>query len=310
MSNKPASSAVNFLDDERIVDSFSVSLRAGGRKEKTEETYRNALRYLGRFLSEKGMPDVAQVSTEHLREYFRSLYDRGLQPSSISVQYRALATFYKWLVEEGERQDNPLERIPPPLLEEKIQPHYGAAELQAILKRLPAVTHNLRLLRNRAVVLTLADSGLRGAELCGLRREDVDLRELTLRVEKGKGGRWREVSISHTTAEAIDRMLRRRQDESEWLFVTRDGRGLTTNGLRMMLDRAWRDVGLEFRGVHAFRRGWAITMLDAGADPSDVKTLAGWESDQMLRRYTRATETQRAKRSHTKFSPVRSLNLR
>lgn len=310
MSNKLAASAANSLDDNAIVDSFSVGLLSGGRKPKTEETYRNALRYLARFLSEKGMPGVARLSTEHLREYFRSLYERGLQPSTVSVQYRALAAFYKWLVKEGERLDNPLERIPAPLLEEKIQPHYDADDLQAVLKRLPAVSRNLRLLRNRAVILTLFDTGLRGAELCGLRREDVNLRELTLRVEKGKGGRWREVAISAFTAQAIDRMLRHRQDLSEWLFITRDGGGFTTNGLRMMLERAWKDAGLTFRGVHAFRRGFAIAFLEAGGDSSDLQTLAGWESAAMLRRYMKATESQRARKAHARFSPVRSLNLR
>ena len=68
-----------------------------------------------------------------------------------------------------------------------------------------------------------------------------------------------------------------------------------------------RVTGLRFRGMHAFRRGFAITFLDAGGDPKDLRTLAGWDSPQMLRRYTKATETTRALKAHRRFSPVDRL---
>jgi len=307
--NKPALSAANLLDDETAINSFSLALRASGRKDRTEDTYVKALTYLQRFLIAKGMPAVAAVSTEHLREFFNSMYQRGLQNSSVSIYFRALQQFYKWLVTEGEREDNPLERIPPPRVEEKIQAHYGDDEIQRLLKKLPPASRDPRILRNRAIVLTFYDTGLRASELCGLRRDAADLRELTLRV-KGKGGKEREVAISPITAQAIDRYLRHRDDLAPWLFLARGGQPLTHNGLRMFLERLFASVGLEFQGVHAFRRGFAIAFLENGGDPEDLRTLAGWESSQMLRRYTKATETQRARRAHRKFSPVDHLGLR
>jgi len=175
---RPAASAGNSLDDETAINSFSLSLRASGRKDKTEETYIKALTYLQRFLVAQGMPPIAAVTTEHLREYFNSMYKRGLQNSTVSIHYRALQQFYKWLVAEGEREDNPMVRIPPPKVDEKIQAHYGNAEMEQVLKKLPPASRDWLILRNRAIVLTLYDTGLRAAELCGLRREDADLREL------------------------------------------------------------------------------------------------------------------------------------
>ena len=185
MVNKVVSRAANLLDDEAAKESFSLSLLAAGRKPGTVETYEKALFRLNSFSSEKNMPGALYMSTEHLREYFADLYEQGWQTSTISIHYRALQQFYKWAVGEGERPDNPLERIPAPRLEEKIQPHYSPADVEAALKRLPRASRDWRILRNRAIVLTLYDTGLRGAELCGrclalLRRagdKDADSRE-------------------------------------------------------------------------------------------------------------------------------------
>jgi integrase/recombinase XerD len=309
MTDQLASSAPNIAGDGTLADSFSLALRASGRRPKTVQTYMMSLKYLERFAVERGMPAVTTLTAEHLREFFGWLYDRGCQTSTVSVHYRALQQYYRWLRSEGERQDTPLERIAPPRIEEKLQPHYTPSDIERVLKGMPASSRDWRILRNRAVVLTLFDTGLRGAELCGLRREDLSLAELGLKVAKGKGGKWREVAISAITAQAIDRYVRHRHDLSPWLFLANHGGALTTNGLKMMLERAWKAAGLTWRGVHCFRRGFAIQFLEAGGDPEDLRTLAGWSSSAMLRRYTKATETARARRAHAKFSPVQNLGL-
>ena len=51
----------------------------------------------------------------------------------------------------------------------------------------------------------------------------------------------------------------------------------------------------------------ATAYLDSGGNPEDLRTLAGWESPQMLRRYTKATETERALRGHRTHSPADKL---
>lgn len=313
MTNQLASSAGKveggFLANDEAINSFSLHLRAGGRRATTEATYLRCLHYLAAFCQARGMPPVSELTAEYLREYFSSMYGRGLEHTTVSIHSRSLQQFYKFLIMEGERKDNPLQRISPPRVEEKIQAHYGRAEMEAVLKRLPAVSKDWRILRNRAIVLALYDTGLRGAELCGLKRDDVNLRGLSMLVKKPKGDRWREVSVSPLTAQAVDRYLRHRNDLSPWLFVARDGGALTTNGLRMMLERVWKDAGMDFRGVHGFRRGFAISFLDNGGDPEDLRRLAGWDSPQMLRRYTRATETEGARKAHTRYSPVSALGL-
>ena len=301
--------APHFLADETIVQGFVLALRASGRADKTVDTYAYSLSLLRRFSDDRGMPPLESLSTEHIREFFNQLYKQGNKPAGISVRHRAIQQFFKWLVAEGERQDNPMERIPAPRIPETMQPHYTDDDLRRALAKIPQTSRDPMVLRNRAILLTLYDTGLRGAELCGLRTEDLDIRDLSVMVRRGKGGKERRVGTSAITAQAIDRYHRRRQP-SPWLFAARGDGPLTFSALRNMLRRLFLDVGLEFRGVHAFRRGFAISFLDAGGDPEDLRTLAGWESPQMLRRYTKATETSRALKAHRRFSPVDQLEAR
>jgi site-specific recombinase XerD len=249
---------------------------------------------------------MTQLSTEHLREFFNDLYRRGNKPASVSVRYRALQQFFKWLVIEGERSDNPLDRIPTPRVPEQIQPHYDDDDVRRVLAKIPPNSRDPLLLRNRAILLTLYDTGLRGNELCGVRTSDLDLRDLTIRVRHAKAGRERIVGVSASATQAIDRYHRRRQP-SPWLFSTAAGGPLSFQAVRLMLGRLFRSAGVAFKGVHGFRRGFAISFLDSGGDPEDLRTLAGWESPQMLRRYTKATETTRALKAHRRFSPVDRL---
>ena len=299
--------APNFSADEAVVDGFTLGLRAGGRAEKTLQTYGYSLKTLRRFQAARNMPPLIHLTTEHLREYFNEMYARGCKPAGISVRYRAIRQFYRWLVDEGEREDNPLDRIPAPRVPDTLQPHYTDRDVNAVLKAIGGATRDPLSLRDRAILLTLYDTGLRGGELCSLRSEDLDWQDLNVRVFGGKGGKDRLVGVSAITAQAVERYHRRRQP-SPWLFASREGRSLTFNALRNLLRRVFKKAGVEFRGVHAFRRGFAIAFLAAGGEPMDLKALAGWESMQMLRRYTKATETERAIKAHRRFSPVTNLD--
>ena len=148
---------------------------------------------------------------------------------------------------------------------------------------------------------------MRASELCGIRLDGLNLRQRVIAV-RGKGGKERLVGIGSMSAVTIDRYLRRRRADSPWLYSTKEGSALKNSGLRALLMRRFAEAGVEFRGAHAFRRGFGISFLQAGGDPNDLKTLAGWNSYEMLRRYTKATESERGVEAHHRFSPADRLS--
>ena len=93
--------APNFSEDEAAVQGFLLGLRASGRAEKTLQTYGYSLKTLRRFRAARNMPSLIHLTTEHLREYFNDMYERGCMHAGVSVRYRALRQFFRWLVDDA-----------------------------------------------------------------------------------------------------------------------------------------------------------------------------------------------------------------
>ena len=295
---------------QTLRDGFALSLMAEGKAQKTLKTYLEAVDALLAFVAEKAMPEVGELSAEHLREFVASLYAKGNKPATVSNRYRALKRFFGWLRDEGERTDNPLDRIKAPRIPDQVLAHYDAAEVEALLG---ACDRGYNGTRDRAIVLVLYDTGLRAGDLMGITLQDLNMTQGTVLV-RGKFGKERVVSLGSRTALAINRFLRARQrrgyGDYDSLWVSERRAPLSVNGLRMMLERRAKASGVTYKGIHAFRRTSAIAFLEAGGYPDDLQTLMGWESGQMLRHYTKATASSRAVEAHKRVSPSDRLRLR
>jgi site-specific recombinase XerD len=224
------------------------------------------------------------------------------------VRYRSVNRFFKWCVSEGERADNPMDRIDPPSIPDEIQPFYRPEEIEAVLKSIGR-GRTLHEYRDKAVVLTLYDTGVRASELVGMMVDDLNWRECSILVT-GKAGKQRRVSLGLQSAEATERYLRKRRTDSPHLWLSNGRKPFTNNGLRMMLERRFKGGGVRFRGAHAFRRGFAMSFLESGGALDDLKELGGWEHYAMVSRYARASAAERAVKAHKRFSPGDRLNHR
>jgi integrase/recombinase XerC len=223
------------ISDEGLIRVFLLDLGASGRAAKTTYIYGDSVKRLSAFGRELGFPPLALMDKDHVRHWLSSLHQTGNKPATVHVRYRSVNRFFKWCVKEVERKDNPFDLIDPPRLPQVIQPFYEPSDVEAVLKAIG--TKSPYALRDTAVVLTLFDTGVRSAELCDMRMEDLDWKELSIKV-KGKAGKERYVGIGHKTAQAIERYLRRRRVDSPFLWTTTGNRGpFTINGLRMMLER-------------------------------------------------------------------------
>ena len=165
--------------------------------------------------------------------------------------------------------------------------------------------------RDAAIIAVRTATGIRAAELAGIRydphdprRSDLDLwrREITVR---GKGGRPRIVKIGHEAARALDRYLRARSRHAQahrpqlWLGVNNRG-PMTANGIYQMIARRGRQCGVD-AWTHRFRRHFSHTWLDRGGAEGDLMELTGWSSPQMLRRYGASARSARARRTYDRI---------
>jgi integrase/recombinase XerC len=181
----------------------------------------------------------------------------------------------RWLADEGYMADpfakvrRPKAVAPPKTL---LQP----ADVDALLKlcRQDGRTEGLR---NRAILLLLWSTGLRLAELCGLRADDIDLNGGMALVRKGKGGKPRTIPLTHKVATAIERYWDRLAyppTGTDAAFLTQDGRPMPTYAVQLMLVRLGKRAGVK-ANPHLWRHSSATAYLRAGGKLETLRVLLG-----------------------------------
>jgi site-specific recombinase XerD len=259
-----------------LLSSFRLALRAEGLSEKTYGIYADAVRRLDTFRLDRGMPPVPAMSTEHVREFLGGMQDRNA-PSTVNQRYRSLGRFYKWLLDEGEIRENPMVRIKPPKVAEQLKEHYGTEAVERVLKA--CGDRSWTSLRDRAMVLVLYDTGVRAAELCGMRMDDVDMDEQTIKVT-GKGGKERLVPIGNKAALALDKYLRKRPATvADRVWLSTRGEPMTFNALRMSCGGAsWRPACPSGVSTASVVHSPSPSSTRAGTPRTCSKLLAGTPS--------------------------------
>jgi integrase/recombinase XerC/integrase/recombinase XerD len=154
------------------------------------------------------------------------------------------------------------------------------------------------------MVLLFLDSGLRCAELVGAKMGDLFLSDECLKV-MGKGQKERVVPFGDRTARALVRYLNLRPEAAGdgSVFVTRDGRPMTENAVKMVFERLAKRAGVPRLHVHLLRHTMATRYLLSGENPIKLQRILGHETLEMTRRYMDMVAVQAAI-TESKVSPV------
>lgn len=287
---------------------FALSLEAAGRSPETIRSYRLALRSLDAFLAARGMPrTVADVGRAQLEAYIAELL-RTRTPGTASNRYRSLQQFFKWAaLVERVIPASPMADMRPPNVTEPVTPLLTEDDVRALFKACAGATFEDR--RDTAILALLVDTGMRRAELAGLRVGDLD-RQLQVARVIGKGNRPRSCPYGTRTAVHLDRYLRMRAGHRlahlDQLWLGRVS-ALGASGVYQMLRERAKAAGLSHIHTHQFRHGFAHAYLSAGGQETDLMRLAGWSSRSMLARYGAAAADERAREAYRKLSPMDRL---
>ena len=142
-------------------DYWTLHLRSEGRADRTILTYQNALAKLDDFLAARGMPrELRAIRREHLEAWIVDMQDRGLQPGTISIRFRAIRPFFRWLVDEDKIDRNPMEKMKSPTVAinpPTVVPDADVARLLAACKGTDFISR-----RDLAMLSLMLDTGLRG----------------------------------------------------------------------------------------------------------------------------------------------------
>jgi integrase/recombinase XerD len=303
----------------QAVEGFLFARQAEGKSPRTIEDYRYCLRLYLTWLEKAGRHDMllASVTTDGLRAFFVSLQERE-RPFSPKTRYNvhvSLRAFFGWANSEfhvsSPMQGIKAPKVSPPAVKLPTREELERA-LVACERSNEARTKGRRgfrmkrptALRDKALVLLLADTGLRASEATALRISDADLADGSVIVRHGKGDRERICYMGKSTRKALWRYLASRPGAGadEPLFMTASGRSLTRMQLTHLLERIGQRIGIRLY-PHLLRHLAATLLLKNGASTLAVRQMIGHVSDEMLRRYVQLAEVD-LKEAHASASPA------
>jgi site-specific recombinase XerD len=238
-------------------------------------------------------PDA--VDRRVLRRYLAYLGTRRYARRSIARKASSLRRYFAWEVRSGRLVADPSAGLSAPSGTGRLPRVLKNEELTALLDQPPAAIDadpdHIRW-RDDAILELLYGSGLRVAELCGLRPDDVDLTRETVTVW-GKGSKQRQVPVTVPAAEALRAWVERGRvalandaTPTDAVFLNARGRRLGPRDVRRIIDRR----ALAPTHPHALRHTFATHLLDGGADLRVVQELLGHEDLSTTQHYTHVSK--------------------
>ena len=299
---------------EGLIELYLLRCQVEGKSPNTIHAYAETLRRFLHITREEGFPeDVARIEPAHLYTYLGRF--TCLSAETRHRYFREVRCFFNWLVAAGHLQENPFRSLRNVRLPQRIVRPFSSEDVVKLLACCdPATAAGAR---DRAIVLTLLDTGVRCSELVQLTVDDLDLEAGRLRVLHGKGNKDRVVPFASRCREALEHYLALRRWEPGPLFFAvarsgtlRRGIALRPNGLKQLLRRLGRQAGLSKVHAHRFRHTFATWAIEQDARELDVQHLLGHASPDMVRRYASTYNSEQAARRHVMFSPAERLQER
>ncbi|MBV9717725.1 MAG: tyrosine-type recombinase/integrase [Candidatus Eremiobacteraeota bacterium] len=267
--------------DPLVADLRGYLLSERKRSPLTVAAYERDLGEFSAFLRRtQDIAELAAVKPSQIRQYIAHMFDaRGYDSRTVCRKLSSIRALYRFLKITGVLENDPAAAIPGPSIAKKRPAPLKVDEVIALLRTTLAGRTDEARLRDTAIMELFYASGMRRAELAGVRLAAVDLTERTICVT-GKGNKERMVVINRTAADAIAAYLRVRPRSADpRLFLGRGGKGLTPKHVWRIFRAVYRVSGITKHATpHTLRHSFATHLVENGVDLETVRELLGHES--------------------------------
>jgi len=264
-----------------IRDRMIADLTIGGYSDRTREVYvfyaKQYVQHFGRSPTEMGADEVRAFLLHLVTERKRSR-------STLRIARAAVKFLYAVTLHRPVEVD----WIPVPRYEKRLPEVLSGTEVAALLEAVRKLTY-------RTLLETMYAGGLRIAEACALRVQDVDAKRGVLRV-RGKGKRERVTILSPRLLEHLrEYWSEARPGRGEdWLFPGRNRqRFLSPDSVRKVFHQAANQAGLQRKvAPHVLRHSFATHLIELGVDVTVVQALLGHASLVTTEKYVHVSTEQ------------------
>ena len=259
--------------------------------EATMRWYMSDLEDLACYLKAAGVSELEQLTARDVREWELHHIERKESPRTVRRRMAAVGSWLRFLRRRGYYGEDLLAKVSVPKQPKRLPVFFRESETERLYDA-GLFGDDFFGRRDRLMLRLLYETGIRRAELVGLRDGSADLSALTLKV-RGKGDKERLIPIEIELAHNISEYLALKQQEMgdvEWLFVNRKGKQMSPESVNYVVKKYMTSLSNADRvSPHVFRHSFATHILNEGGDLAAIKELMGHENLATTEIYTHVT---------------------
>ena len=258
----------------------------------TVSAYKRDLEQFGTYLINiYGQNDIVKATTQMARSYIVSLKEKGEESRSINRKMSALRSFYKFCLREEAIEVSPMQGIKSLKQPKELAKFVPEHDIEKVRFEGEG---DFKVVRDELLFEMLYQTGMRQAELRGLKDSDVDKMAMQIKV-LGKRNKERIIPISRQLLEMVENYKKVRDEqfperENVMLLVNDRGEAMSPNFVYRVVHKILEGVTtLEQKSPHVLRHTFATHMLNEGADIRAIQKILGHSSLSSTQIYTHNT---------------------
>lgn len=272
----------------------------------TMVSYTNDLRQLREYLDAfEESSAIQDLQTFHIRNWIVELMDQDYAVRTIQRKLSTLKSFFKYVRRQGYRKDNPVSVIIAPKAPKRLPEFVEGSQMDSLFSHEDLFVDDLSGRRDKLLLLLFYSTGMRLAELIGLREDAFQVDESSIRVI-GKRDKERLIPLTRSLCKALESYIEEKHlvlGPSEHLLVLDNGHKLYPKFVyRKVNEYLGRVTTLSKKSPHVLRHTFATHMLENGAELQSIKEILGHASLAATQVYTH-NSIDRLKKIHTQAHP-------
>ena len=258
----------------------------------TVSAYKRDLEQFGQYLINiYELDDMTKATTQMVRSYVVSLKEKGEENRSVNRKMSALRSFYKFCLREEAIEVSPMQGIKSLKQPKELAKFVPEHDIEKVRFEGEG---DFKVVRDELLFEMLYQTGMRQAELRGLKDSDVDKMAMQIKV-LGKRNKERIIPISRQLLEMVENYKKVRDEqfperENVMLLVNDRGEAMSPNFVYRVVHKILEGVTtLEQKSPHVLRHTFATHMLNEGADIRAIQKILGHSSLSSTQIYTHNT---------------------
>ncbi len=258
--------------------------------------YEKDVMEFNRFLNDKGIGEVRDISNTDMISYLLKLKNEGKAGATVNRKVASIRAYCGFMFSRGYISTNPAANIKSPKISRKRVEYLSLKEVEKLLE-LP--DDSIKGLRDKAILEILYATGIRVTELTEMNITDINLRIgfITCTGEHGKAriiplGRPAKAALETYLYDVRSKLIHNAASDEKSLFVNYAGERLTRQGLWKIIRHYAEKAGIEHKITpQILRNSFAVHMVQNGADLKSLQELLGHEDITTTQIYLEATKS-------------------